>query len=259
MDLGFRADQSVLVTGGSRGIGAATVRAFAAEGVQRLHVVGRDRDSTRELAEKLPHTEVIGYALDLAQSADRAQLLSTISEVDILINNAGAIPQGGLEGADLVAWKRAWDLKFWGYLELAQMAMAAMTARGSGVIVNVVGVSGERHDAGYLAGSMANSALMTLTRTVGAYSLDRGVRVVGINPGPVHTERLLDALQVRATTEFGDAERWSEYILNYPGRRIATAEEVADSIVFLASQRSSYTSGCILTLDGGMAWRGRAL
>jgi NAD(P)-dependent dehydrogenase (short-subunit alcohol dehydrogenase family) len=259
MDLGYRADQSVLVTGGTRGIGAATVRAFAAEGVRRLHVVGRDKDSTRELAEQLPEAEVTGYALDLAHPDDRAELRSVISEIDILINNAGAIPQGGIDGADFAVWQRAWDLKVWGYLELAQMALAAMNARGSGVIVNVVGVSGERPDAGYLAGSMANSALMTMTRTIGAYSLDKGVRVVGINPGPVRTDRLLDALQVRARTELGDAQRWPEFVQNYPGRRIATAEEVADSIVFLASPRSSYTSGCVLTLDGGMAWRGRAL
>jgi NAD(P)-dependent dehydrogenase (short-subunit alcohol dehydrogenase family) len=259
MDLGFHADQSVLVTGGTRGIGAATVRALAAEGVCRLHVVGRDKDRTRELADQLPEAEITGYALDLAHPGDRAELRSVIGEVDILINNAGAIPQGALHGSDLTVWQRAWELKLWGYLELTQMAMAAMTARGSGVIVNVVGVSGERPDAGYLAGSMANSALMTMTRTVGAYSLDEGVRVVGINPGPVRTDRLLDALQVRARTELGDTQRWPEYIQNYPGRRIATAEEVADSIVFLASARSSYTSGCILTLDGGMAWRGRAL
>ncbi|MBB5157336.1 short-chain dehydrogenase/reductase [Saccharopolyspora phatthalungensis] len=259
MDLCYTAGQSVLVTGGSRGIGAATVRAFAAEGVGRIHVAARDSESVARLSREVKGTEVVGHVLDLSRSGDRGQLSSVLDEVDILVNNAGAIPQGALEAADLAAWRRAWDLKVWGYLELTQLALAAMTERGTGVVVNVVGVSGERPDVGYLAGSMANSALMTLTRTVGAYSLDHGVRVVGVNPGPVETSRLTDALRTRAATEFGDSGRWADYVRSYPAQRIATAEEVADTVVFLASARSGYTSGCIVTLDGGMAWRGRAL
>ncbi|WP_020419043.1 short-chain dehydrogenase/reductase [Amycolatopsis sp. ATCC 39116] len=259
MDLGYQAGQSVLVTGGSRGIGAATVRAFAREGVKRVHVAARDAGSIDRLAAEVPAAEIVGHVLDLSRSADRIRLRDVAGEADVLVNNAGAIPQGALAGARLPDWQRAWDLKVWGYVELTQLALAAMTERGSGVIVNVVGVSGERPDAGYLAGSMANSALMTMTRTVGAYSLDHGVRVLGVNPGPVETQRLADALRVRAATELGDPERWPEFVAGYPARRIATAEEVADTVVFLASPRSSYTSGCIVTIDGGMAWRGRAL
>jgi NAD(P)-dependent dehydrogenase (short-subunit alcohol dehydrogenase family) len=258
MDLQFTRSDSVLITGGSRGIGAATARAFVTEGVGRLHLVGRDAQQLERLRDELD-ADVVCHILDLSSVKDRHTLTDTLAGVDILVNNAGAIPQGSLAQADLATWQRAWDLKLWGYLELTQMAMASMTARGDGVIVNVVGLSGERPDAGYLAGSMANSALMTFTRTVGAYSLDNGVRVVAVNPGPVQTDRLLDALQVRAHSEFGDAARWPEFIDHYPGQRMATAEEVADTITFLASRRSSYTSGTVVTLDGGIAWRGRAL
>ncbi|MET0454327.1 MAG: short-chain dehydrogenase/reductase [Mycobacterium sp.] len=258
MDLQFTDTDSVLITGGSRGIGAAAAHAFAAEGVRRIHVVGRDADVLGELRAAID-AEVICHALDLSQPTDRAELADTLAEVDILVNNAGAIPQGGLQDADLIAWQRAWELKLWGYLELTQMAMTTMSARGSGVIVNVIGMSGERPDAGYLAGSMANSALMTFTRAVGSSSLDQGVRVVGINPGPVRTERLLAALDVRARSELGDPARWPEFIEHYPGRRMAEADEVADAIAFLASRRSGYTSGTIFTLDGGLAWKGRAL
>lgn len=258
MDLHFTDTQSVLITGGSRGIGAATAHAFATEGISRIHLVGRDKESLSRLGEQID-AEVTCHVLDLSSSSDRAELADVVSEIDILVNNAGAIPQGSLEDADLTVWQRAWDLKVWGYLELTQMALAAMSARGSGVIVNIVGLSGERPDAGYLAGSMANSALMTFTRSVGAYSLDDGVRLVGINPGPVRTDRLLDALQVRARSGLGDPERWQEYIDHYPGQRMANAEEIADAVTFLASRRSSYTSGTILTIDGGMSWRGRAL
>ncbi len=259
MDLNFPPNQSVLITGGSRGIGAATARAFAAEGLSRIHIVGRDPGNLDQLRNELSGTEIISHTIDLSSAQERAPLRDVLDEVDILINNAGAIPQGSLHDADIPAWQRAWDLKLWGYLELTQSALASMSARGAGVILNVVGVSGERPDAGYLAGSMANSALMTMTRTIGAYSLDHGVRVLGINPGPVHTDRIREALRSRATTEFGDPDRWPDFIAAYPARRMATAEEVADAIVFLASPRSSYTSGSIMTLDGGMAWRGKAL
>ncbi|MGV0836829.1 SDR family oxidoreductase [Mycolicibacterium thermoresistibile] len=258
MELHFSDADTALITGGSRGIGAATARTFAAEGVGRIHLVGRDKDQLGQLRDSLD-ADVVCHALDLSSPADRAELAVTLADVDILVNNAGAIPQGSLERADLTAWQRAWDLKLWGYLELTQIALRTMTERGSGVIVNVVGLSGERPDVGYLAGSMANSALMTFTRTVGAYSLDSGVRIVAVNPGPVRTDRLLDALHVRARTELGDPARWPEFIEHYPGQRMATAEEVADTIAFLASPRSGYTSGTVVTLDGGMAWRGRAL
>lgn len=258
MDLQFTDTESVLITGGSRGIGAAAAHAFAAEGVRRIHVVGRDEDVLGALRGDVD-AEVICHALDLSQPKDRARLADVLVDVDILVNNAGAIPQGGLEDADFTAWQHAWDLKLWGYLDLTRMALKAMSDRRSGVIVNIVGISGERPDAGYLAGSMANSALMTFTRSVGAYSLDQGVRLVGINPGPVRTDRLLAALEVRARSELGDPARWPEFIDHYPGQRMARAEEVADAITFLASRRSGYTSGTVLTLDGGMAWRGRAL
>lgn len=262
MDLGFSENDAVLVTGGSRGIGAAIVHALAAEGVREIQVVGRDVDSLASLAQDvLARYDVrLGQlALDLSLEEHRAQLAETMSRIDILVNNAGAIPQGGLPGADLDAWRRGWDLKVWGYIELMKMAVQPMVARKSGVIMNIIGVSGERPDATYLAGSAANAALMTLTRAVGAYSLDEGVRVLGINPGPVETDRLIDALRGRAESEFGDAGRWREYVGGYPAHRIATPEEVAQTAVFMVSPRSSYTSGTVVTVDGGMAWRGRAL
>jgi len=262
VDLGFSGTDSVLVTGGSRGIGAAIVHALAAEGVKDIKVVGRDLDSIKSLADDVlaRHGVHLGQiVLDLSLTEDRGSLTEVMSGVDIMVNNAGAIPQGGLRGADLDSWRRGWELKVWGYIELTKMALEAMIARGSGVVLNIMGVSGERPDATYLAGSAGNAALMTLTRAVGAYSLDEGVRVLGINPGPVETDRLTDALRRRADREFGDAGRWRDYVGAYPANRIASPDEIADTVVFLASSRSSYTSGTVVTVDGGMAWRGRAL
>lgn len=262
MDLLYLAADSVLVTGASRGIGASVVRGFAAEGVRDIHVVGRDLGSLDRLAHEVRAEHGVDlhlHALDLTDADHRRELAETVAQIDILVNNAGAIPAGPLAGADLERWHEAWDLKVWGYVALTQIALDNMTARGNGVVVNMIGASGERHDASYAAGSAGNAALMAFTRTVGAYALDQGVRVVGVNPGPVETERLSGVLRARAAERLGDEERWRELTATYPGGRIATVEEVADLTVFVASRRASYVSGTIVTIDGGMSWRGSIL
>ncbi|WP_375000675.1 short-chain dehydrogenase/reductase [Aeromicrobium sp. CTD01-1L150] len=262
MDLQYTADDTVLVTGASRGIGAALVRGLVAEGVEDIHVVGRDRESLRALGAEIHTTSDVHlheHVLDLSDAAQRRELSGLVEQVDVLVNNAGAIPAGALEGADLPRWQASWDLKVWGYVELAKFALSQMSRRGHGVIVNMIGASGERHDASYLAGSMGNAALMAFTRTVGAQSLDEGIRVVGVNPGPVETERLARILRERAADRWGDPDRWRELTAHYPAGRIATVEEVADLAIFLASRRASYISGTIVTLDGGMSWTGSIL
>lgn len=262
MELQFTHRDTVLVTGASRGIGAAVVKGFVAEGVTDVHVVGRDSGSLGALgAEVLADfgVKLHLHPLDLADAGHRRELADTVADVDVLVNNAGAIPAGPLSGADLDRWRTAWELKVWGYIDLTRDAMARMSERGSGVIINMIGASGERHDASYVAGSVGNAALMAFTRTVGAQSLDSGVRVVGVNPGPVETERLANLLRGRAADQLDDEERWRELTTTYPGGRIATVDEVSDLTVFLASRRAGYISGTIVTLDGGMSWRGSIL
>ena len=86
--------------------------------------------------------------------------------------------------------------------------------------------------------------------------LDKGVRVVGINPGPVATDRLITLLKKRATDAFGDPERWPELTKQMPYGRPAHPEEIAPAVCFLASDLSAYTSGIVLNIDGGIAFRG---
>jgi len=133
--------------------------------------------------------------------------------------------------------------------------LAHMSRRGRGVIVNVVGLAGEKFDAGYVAGSAGNASLMAFTRAVGSTSLDKGVRVVAVNPGPVQTDRIVTLMKTRAQREFGDAGRWEEYLKKLPLGRAAKAEEVASLVAFIASDRSAYTTGVVYTLDGGIGAR----
>src|SRR6185503_18062815 len=132
---------------------------------------------------------------------------------------------------------------------------AAMCERRSGVIVNVIGIAGERPMAGYIAGSMANAALMAMTHALGAESPDHGVRVVAVNPGSTETDRQVVRWRARAEKELGSAERWRELTKGFPFGRLATVDEVANMIVFLCSELSSYTTGTVVTVDGGASWR----
>jgi NAD(P)-dependent dehydrogenase (short-subunit alcohol dehydrogenase family) len=123
------------------------------------------------------------------------------------------------------------------------------------VIVNDIGNSAFNPDFDYVAGSCGNASLNTLTQALGGNSLDSGVRVVAVNPGPVDTGRMETMLRQRARAMLGDEARWMELLARFPGKRAATPEEVADLIVFLASDRAAYISGCEVTIDGGITAR----
>jgi NAD(P)-dependent dehydrogenase (short-subunit alcohol dehydrogenase family) len=121
------------------------------------------------------------------------------------------------------------------------------------VIVNDIGAAGEKFDANYICGSAGNAALMAFTRALGGKSLKDNIRVVGINPGPVETERHITLLKTRARGEFGDEGRYKEFQKGFPLGRPAHPREIADLMAFLASDRAGYTSGVIYTVDGGLS------
>ena len=139
---------------------------------------------------------------------------------------------------------------------MTRLFLAAMTARGHGVIVNVVGLAGERPAANYVAGSAGNASLMALSRAIGSTSMDQGVRVLAVNPGPAETDRITTLMKARAEAELGDADRWRELTGNWPMGRAAKPEECADLVIFAASARATYISGVVLTIDGGIGARG---
>jgi NAD(P)-dependent dehydrogenase (short-subunit alcohol dehydrogenase family) len=134
-----------------------------------------------------------------------------------------------------------------------------MRERRQGVIVNILGAAGENPDFDYIAGSSGNASLMAFTRAMGGSSPRDGLRVVGINPGPVLTERLVTLTRQRAQARLGDAERWPELMRGHAFGRAAKPEEIAWMAAFLASEKSAYTTGSIITIDGGGSSRRSAL
>ena len=139
-------------------------------------------------------------------------LAEAVGDVDILINNAGDIPAGTVEALTDEDWRRGFDLKVFGYINLTREIYGRMKKRGSGVIINDIGNSGENWDYNYVAGSTGNAALMSFTKAVGGVSLDYGVRVVGVNPGPIATDRMVRIMKRRARDNLGDEARWQEYL-----------------------------------------------
>nr|WP_205194638.1 short-chain dehydrogenase/reductase [Burkholderia sp. Ax-1719] len=248
--------KSVLVTGGSRGIGYACCRLFAEEGCS-VTLLGRDPGSVQSAVSRLKQEtgkEVSGLSLDLSSKSDVDALSAQLGRFDVVVNNAGAIPGGGLGSVDDARWREAWDLKIYGYLEATRAALPAMIERGSGVIVNVIGIAGARPSYDYLCGSTANAALIAFTKAVGAHAARNGVRVVGVNPGPTETDRLIKLYEARAMEQFGDKSRWRELLSDMPFGRVALPEEIADLVVFLASRRASYISGTVIDIDGGASY-----
>ena len=246
-----------IVTGGSKGIGRAAALQFVSEGASVV-LCARGREALNETvaAAGPAHRErMVAVAGDLTDPsiirsvADTA--ISKFGRIDILVNNAGSARPGEFQKISDEDWKLDFELKFFGYVRMAREVMPRMAERKTGVIVNVIGTGGLIPSAGYMVGGAANAALNHFTKALAAEGAKNGVRVVGINPGPILTERLKLFLEQRAR-ESGSS-RGTEDIMKRmtPLGRPGKAEEVADLILFLASSRASFIHGANVTIDGG--------
>ncbi|MGE0669054.1 MAG: SDR family oxidoreductase [Sphingomonadales bacterium] len=257
MDLNLRG-KTALVTGASKGIGLAAAEALAGEGCD-LHLAARSADLLASHVERLRaahQVRVTAHVADLRQRDDLERLAEACAGIDILVNNAGDIPRGSITEIDEARWRHAWELKVFGYINLTRLIYGHMKQRGEGVIVNVIGAAGERFDFNYITGSAGNASLMAFTRALGGRSLlEDNIRAVGINPGPVETDRMVTLLKGQAKAKWGDEDRWRELTAAMPQGRGASPREIGDLVAFLASERSGYTSGVIVTCDGGMSAR----
>lgn len=256
MDLKLQG-KTALITGASMGIGAHIAETLAAEGV-KLHLTARSTDKLEALKVRIAEISdvtVTLHPLDLTVEGAAATLAKAVSTVDILVNNAGAIPSGDLWDVDEAAWRKGFDLKVFGYINMCRLFYAKMNEAGGGVIINIIGNGGEVLDRNYIVGASGNISLMGFTRALGGYALEDNMRVVGINPGPVNTDRIYNMLKKWAEKDLGDADRYQELAAGYPLGRPAHCSEISDLVAFLASERSGYTTGTIYTVDGGISAR----
>jgi 3-oxoacyl-[acyl-carrier protein] reductase len=249
--------KTVLITGGSKGIGRAAAEVLASEGCNLVLVARTQKDLDAAKAALLAkfNTRVETVAADLSDSRNVDRLAREFPDVDILVNNAGAIPGGNLIEIDEAKWRAAWDLKVFGYVNMCRAYYTLMKARKSGVIVNVIGAAAQTRDPGYICGVAGNAALAAFSQSLGHASVQDGVRVVAIHPGPVATDRLVTLLRKRAQDRTGDPESWRELTKSMPFGRAAKPEEIGAMIAFLASDRSGYTSGSVVTIDAGISAR----
>ncbi|HTW52773.1 MAG TPA: SDR family oxidoreductase [Stellaceae bacterium] len=261
MELGLRGKKA-LITGASKGIGRACAEMLAGEGcdVALVSRTAADLDTARREIAAKHNVGVRVFALDLSNGKNVDRLAAECADIDILVNNAGAIPGGNLDAITEDRWRAAWDLKVFGYVNMTRRFYAQMRERGHGVIVNVLGAAGENPDVNYIAGSSGNASLMAFTRAIGGAAPRDNLRVVGINPGPVLTERLITLTKTRARDVLGDESRWEELMKGHAFGRVAKPEEIAAMVAFVASDRvSGYTTGNIITIDGGATSRRSAI
>ena len=253
MDLGLQG-KTVLVTGGSKGIGYAIAELMAAEGCNVIMVArnAADLDKAKaQISAQYPAVKIIAHPADLSTAEATNALAAACPDIDVLVNNAGAIRAGTLEEVDDALWRSYWDLKVFGYINLTRSFYTLMKARRRGVIINIIGIAGERLPSGYIAGATGNASLIAFTKSMGGASPAHGVRIVGVNPGPVLTEKLLMTLKRNAKDKYGDPERWPDLVKGMPFGRSIKPIEISATVALLASDLSGYTSGEVINIDGG--------
>lgn len=258
MDLNLR-DRVVLVTGGSKGIGLACAEAFAAEGA-RVAICSRSQEhlaaAVRALSDRGHHAHAV--TADLAQRDTAASMVrmveAALGPIDVLVCSAGAARRTNVDKLDEAAWHAGMDAKYFTTVHALQAVLPGMAARGRGAAVSVVGQGGKIASPAHLPGGSANAALMLATAGLASAYGPSGVRVNAVNPGTTLTDRAqgsfrADAERLGMTEEKVRAQREAQL----PLRRFARPEEIAQVVVFLCSDRASYVTGAVLSMDGGAA------
>jgi len=236
-----------VVTGATSGIGAATARRFAAEGAE-IAAAGRNAVALAALKTNTIRT----YQADLADEQASAQFVSAVLRdfggIDILVNAAGIISLGSIENTPLAEYDRMMNINVRSVLQLTQLVLPSVIER-RGNIVNVSSVTGTRAFPGVLAYCISKAAIDQLTRCTALELAPKGVRVNAVNPGVVRTGLHLNSGMAEDT--YGAFLERSK--LTHPLGRVGTPEEIADLIVFLASERAGWITGGTFAIDGGRA------
>jgi 3-oxoacyl-[acyl-carrier protein] reductase len=240
----------VLLTGGSRGIGAAAVRTLYRDGHDVMFTYTSKAAEANALVEELgPRARAV--RCDLSDHASLPALidtcLSAYGRVDVLVNNAGIFEENPFFENDYDAWRRGWERTFainlFGTADLTYLALQQMRKQGSGKIINVTSRAAHRGELANADYGASKAALVNLTKSIARSCGRYGISAVSIAPGFIETDMAapdLDVPQRRAELE-------AEVPLGY----IGTAEEVGEVIAFFASERGNYANGATIDLNGG--------
>ncbi len=257
MDLNLT-QKHVFITGGSKGIGFACAQGFLAEG-SRVSLVSRSTENLmkakQDLEKSFPKCVVHTVVANLSDASDAERAIADAEQhlgpIDVLINSAGAAKRTPPSELTASAWHDAMDAKYFSYIHVLGPITAAMAERGSGAVVNVIGAGGKVANPIHMPGGAANAALMLVTAGMAAAYADQGVRVNAINPGATLTDRLKEGLAAQARMEgTGIEEAEKKATARIPMGRMAKPEEIANAALFLASEKASYISGVVMTMDG---------
>lgn len=255
MNLGL-AGQRVVLCGANGVLGRAIAKQLAAEGAT-LALLGRSRDALATLAGELAGAAThVTIECDLAEAnaTDRAieQAEQALGGIDVFISAAGAAQGGVFWEIDDAAWRSNLEIKLFGTIRALRAVTPRMVKQRNGRIVLVVGNSARQPEPRMLPGAAANAALLAIVRGLAEELGPHGVAINAVNPGPVRSSRWNTLMQAAAAREgCSVAEAETRFLEKTALRRLATAEEIATHVAFLASPAAAHLTGTSLTIDGG--------
>ncbi|WP_371018513.1 SDR family NAD(P)-dependent oxidoreductase [Pseudalkalibacillus sp. JSM 102089] len=243
-------NKRVLITGGSKGIGKSIAKVFYEEGA-KVGICGRNRDAL-ELARKEIGQDLAIFEADVTDERKRVQLIDSFimqfGSLDILVNNAGGSSGSTIMETDISQFHKAMELNYYSAVHLSQLSAEIMKQQGSGAIINISSIFG-RESGGKPTYNNSKSAMISFTKAMGDELIKDGVRVNGVAPGAIlhpsgNWQKRLDD-NPEKIAEFVDKE--------IPGGRFGTTDEVANAVVFLASEKASWIVGATINVDGGQS------
>ncbi len=245
------AEHVVLITGGASGMGAATARAFAAEGA-KVAIVDRNKQGAQQIASEIGAVVLAG---DVSSSAFCNQVVESVVErfgrLDVLVNAAGVILRDDALGTSDEQWQHVMNVNVNSVFYLSRAAIPAMKAQGKGAIVNFGSIWGEVGAAGVLAYCASKGAVHQITRAMALDQALDGIRINAVCPGEVNTPMLASGRDKPPSPE--DLQRMADATI--PMKRLAEPEEIAQVVLFLASDAASYMTGSLVTVDAGYTAR----
>lgn len=228
----------VVITGGSRGIGAATVRKFTAAGDQVYFLYEKSTEMARQLEQE---TGAVGIQCDITQENAVNQAFQQISPVDVLVNNAGIVDYNPINWVSAETFRRIMDVNVMGMFLCCKAALPGMLQRQKGAIVNLSSMWGRVGSSCEVAYSTSKAAVIGMTKALAKELGPSGIRVNAVAPGVIQTDMVRNV----------DPEVMEELRQETPLEQLGKPEQVADAIWYLASEQASFVTGTLLDVSGG--------